>query len=978
MKRKEVKCPKCGAENPIYSKKANTYICRNEECEHEFELETRSASKKIFISHGYGEYEVLANKIKEDLEKLNHEVWFDRSKLKAGRDWEITIENGLKGTQIVLVMMTPYSMRRPDGYCLNELSMACGLRKEIVPVMVKDCTPPLSIHRIQWLDFKEWPKISEERYKEKFAQIQDVIEGKILSFEGNHSFLLSKLEPIDFKAEIEKHMKNFFGREWIFDTVKEWLYGDPESRVFFLTGKPGVGKTAISSVLCRRFPEVKAYHLVKFGDTRKSDAIECVLSLAYQLSTQISVYADKLLKINFEGIREKSPITVFDELIVQPLFDLKPPSTPVLIVIDALDEAKKGDDNILVSFLADTFALVPQWLKMFITSRPETDILNLLSSLKPYPLDTEDKRNIADIQGYLQLKLNELFPSKVIDNALEVILERSEGIFLYVREVLNELKLGRLDLDHPEEFPKGLTQVYTNYFKRQFPVAEDYNKYQRPFLELITAAREPLDVDMVYDLLNWDDYDKKLSIDPLGSFLEIIDGKITLFHKSIIEWFTSDQTDIKFYISSKKGHKKLANHGWKIYESDINNLHLYFLTHLPFHLLELEDSWDEIDKLLSDLQYIERCSTKGVLHDILKKSIEAISSKDLPAKYRKKLIELSQLVMNQAHFFRKNAHLTAQQALNESTFHSKAEDDFIKPQEQDPCILTFTGHSEAVNGCAFSPDGTKMVSTSDDQTLKLWDVETGAEIRTFTGHSNWVLGCAFSPDGTKVVSASIDKTLKLWDVETGAEIRTFIGHSGSVLACVFSPDGTKVASASIDKTLKLWDVETGTEIRTFTGHSEWANGCAFSPDGTRVVSNSMDKTLKLWDVDTGAEIRTFTGHSEWVNGCAFSPDGTKVLSTSNDSTLKLWDVETGAEIRTFTGHSSWVLGCAFSPDGTKVISTSSDTTLKLWDVETGAEIRTFTGHSSWTLGCAFSPDGLKLVSTSQDRTLKLWDAETKN
>jgi len=294
---------------------------------------------------------------------------------------------------------------------------------------------------------------------------------------------------------------------------------------------------------------------------------------------------------------------------------------------------------------------------------------------------------------------------------------------------LNELKLGRLDLDHPEEFPKGLTQVYTSYFKRQFPVAEYYIKYQRPLLELITAAREPLDTKMVYDLLNWDDYSKKLSIDPLGSFLEISDGKITLFHKSINEWLTSDQTDIGFYISSKKGHKYLANQGWKIYESDINSLHLYFLTHLPLHLLEIEE-WEKIDRLLSDLRYIERCSAEGALHDLIKNYLDILSSKELPNKYKKKLIEFKQFVFNQAHVLRKYPHLTVQQAINQpdSTVPSQAGKDIIKfrtftqpwmewknkPQERDPCILTFTGHSSSVNGCAFSPDGTKVVSASSD------------------------------------------------------------------------------------------------------------------------------------------------------------------------------------------------------------------------------------------------------------------------
>jgi len=291
-------------------------------------------------------------------------------------------------------------------------------------------------------------------------------------------------------------------------------------------------------------------------------------------------------------------------------------------------------------------------------------------------------------------------------------------------------------------------------------------------------------------------------------------------------------------------------------------------------------------------------------------------------------------------------------------------------------IRTFTGHHSEVSGCAFSPDGTRLVSASGDDTLKLWNTETSDEIRTFTGHSGPAYSCAFSPDGTRLVSSSV-YTLKLWDTETGAEIKTFIGHSNDVGECTFSPDGTRVLSASCDKTLKLWDAETGAETITFTKFSDTVDGCAFSPNGTKLLSASRD-TLKLWDAETGVEIRTFIGHSDQVSGCAFSPDDTKVLSTSMDNTLKLWDAETGAEIRTFTGHSGGVWGCAFSPDGTRLVSASMDNTLKLWDAETGVEIRTFTGHSDWVMGCVFSPDGTKVLSASWDKTLKLWDADTGN
>ena len=599
MEGKKVKCPKCGAENPIYRKKSNTYICRDEDCEHEFEVETKETPKNVFISYGHDEYEELATKIKGDLEELGHYVWFDRSELKAGRDWEISIENGLMGTQVVIVMMTPYSMRRPDGYCLNELSMACTLRKEILPVMVKDCIPPLSIHRIQWLDFKKWP-YSEKDYRQKFREIQFILEGKLMNFDGDHAFLLSRLNPIDFGPVIDKHVKKFHGRKWLFKEIKDWLYNDSESQVFFLIGKPGVGKTAISAKICSEFPEVNAYHFVDHSDNRKSDALECVLSLAYQLSAQILEYADELLRVNLIEIRKKNAYTLFNEFIIEPLHKIKKPSKPVLIVIDALNEAKTEKGNELVSFLVNNIDSLPSWLKIFITSLPEQYILNSFAFLKPRVLDTKDNRNLADIESYVKLRLIELFPKKNIDEALKVITERSEGIFLYTQEVLNDLKIGRLKLNHPENFPHGLKQRYKVYFERQFPVIEEYNKHQRPLLEVITSSKEPLDANLIRKILEWDDYSEKFCIDPLQSFLEIVDGRIKLFHQSIVEWLINKQTDIKFFISALKGHEILALYGWKIYNSNFNNLHPYLIDYLPIHLLVLKESEEKILKLFAD------------------------------------------------------------------------------------------------------------------------------------------------------------------------------------------------------------------------------------------------------------------------------------------------------------------------------------------------------------------------------------------
>ena len=277
------------------------------------------------------------------------------------------------------------------------------------------------------------------------------------------------------------------------------------------------------------------------------------------------------------------------------------------------------------------------------------------------------------------------------------------------------------------------------------------------------------------------------------------------------------------------------------------------------------------------------------------------------------------------------------------------------------------------NCVAFSPDSRLLASGLDDHTVRLWDVETGRELRKLQGHKGMVWTAPFSPDGRMLASASLDCTVRLWEVETGRELRKLEGHTDFLSGVAFSPDGRMLASGSADRTVRLWEVAGGREWRKLEGHIGYVRGVAFSPDGWLLASGSQDSTLRLWDAETGRELRKLEMHKDVVWGVAFSPDGRLLASGSDDFTVRLWEVEAGRELRKLKGHTGAVRGVAFSPDGRLLASGSRDHTVRLWQVTTGQELRTLEAHADTVWGVAFSPDGRWLASASEDDTVRVWD-----
>ncbi len=289
--------------------------------------------------------------------------------------------------------------------------------------------------------------------------------------------------------------------------------------------------------------------------------------------------------------------------------------------------------------------------------------------------------------------------------------------------------------------------------------------------------------------------------------------------------------------------------------------------------------------------------------------------------------------------------------------------------------LTLRGHSGGVMSIAWHPDGGKLLSGSDDYTLKLWDGQTGTCLRIFQGHQKDVWDVAWHPDGTMIASSSSDRTIKLWNPETGECLATLAGHERLVWSVAWSPDGRVLASGSEDHSIRLWDVPRGQCLKILPKAGARVRRVTWSPDGKILATGSSDKSIRLWDGQTGELIRTLSVSSTWVNSLVWSPDG-QTIASGGERNIKLWNPFTGKCLRTLQGHQDHIWGLHWAADSKTLVSGSHDRTVRFWNTELGQCRRTVQGYIAPISSVVWNPDGDKIASCSADRTVRIWEFET--
>jgi WD40 repeat protein/DNA-binding SARP family transcriptional activator/tRNA A-37 threonylcarbamoyl transferase component Bud32 len=309
----------------------------------------------------------------------------------------------------------------------------------------------------------------------------------------------------------------------------------------------------------------------------------------------------------------------------------------------------------------------------------------------------------------------------------------------------------------------------------------------------------------------------------------------------------------------------------------------------------------------------------------------------------------------------------------------------IRDVETGESVRSFHGHDFDMNDVAFNHDGTMLATTGDDSAARIWDPETGEELRSLQGPpDNSAGGPSFSADGSAFAAAwPLEGVTRVMDLTTGRTIREITVVQGPGRTS-FSPDGKQIAIGSFyEPVAAVVDVRSGAQVFTLSGHKASVSDVAYSPDGRWIATASVDGSARIWEAETGRPRFRLSGHTAGVFAVDWSPDSTRLITGSLDGTAKVWritdDGATALLSVSSQGTRSGVVGVAFSPDGDRVMTGDSGiTAVEVWDVS-------ITGDVEWAKlpavplvggSAVFTPDGGRLVSSTVNGSATVWDLAT--
>jgi polar amino acid transport system permease protein len=256
---------------------------------------------------------------------------------------------------------------------------------------------------------------------------------------------------------------------------------------------------------------------------------------------------------------------------------------------------------------------------------------------------------------------------------------------------------------------------------------------------------------------------------------------------------------------------------------------------------------------------------------------------------------------------------------------------------------TFTGHDAAVIEVAFVPDGSSLISVSQDGQVRLWNIASGQMDRELSTGDGFLVDADVSADGTSLAVLREDGNVQVWDLTTGQEIQSIAPGQEARLVVALNADGTLVAAGE-GTGIKIWDTQTGSQVHDLPGYWEdpeeqdtWlgfekeVTALAFSGDGLTLASGSADTTIIFWDLETGEIAADSEGHWATVTTMVFDQDSKSLLSGGKDNKIRILRLPGGKSIAIYEGHLATIHGVAFGLQPDTIFTTGADGTLRVWE-----------------------------------------------
>jgi WD40 repeat protein len=276
-----------------------------------------------------------------------------------------------------------------------------------------------------------------------------------------------------------------------------------------------------------------------------------------------------------------------------------------------------------------------------------------------------------------------------------------------------------------------------------------------------------------------------------------------------------------------------------------------------------------------------------------------------------------------------------------------------------------------VNLGVFLRDGSRILTATEGEPVRLWNPASGSCLREFGGYSHHAWALKAMPDGRSIIVGCRDGGVRVVDLADGSVTKMLAGHRGFVRCVDATTDlAVAISGGMQDQALRVWDVGSEQCLHVLDGHQGGIYCVALDGEGQRALSGSRDGTVRLWDLDSARCVRALDAHTYHVHAVAWAADGRRALSCSQD--IRLWDLASGRCLRVFEGHTDTIRSVVWSPDQRLALSAAHDQTVRVWDVESGACVRVLTGHSAGVIDAVWGSGG-RALSCDWNGELRVWE-----